>query len=475
MAKVKLLETKESHKLYKELLDGLNTSEVALVKNLDYIHAPYDLYPLAKKRTGALDCIKAMAMDMDGTSTTTEPLALHSLEYMVRKFTGRMEKSEWEGLDEVKDHPYIIGSSNFRHTEFLIERYKDKIDRESFKVAFFEAIFWTLASSQDEQRRKDVIQNAINSGLGKLFDDKDFKETINHKTIDDDTMAEVIAPFLEKYGPSFKCDTFGKEVSAALDIYYTRYHYILNEIDKGRGEQLARQFVEPGKELIGPMPGFGIFIALIKGWLGDEADKLYNLLKKMWLEESPNVEAKVAEDEIKPNSGQLNKLSSYFEKNPVKVALVTASIYYEAHTVMKEIFNVLQRKVDSWPISDERKEFLKEKFSSYRNVFDAFVTASDASEARLKPHRDLYSISLYQMAIHKEDYPNCIVLEDTSPGIIAARGAGYGMSVAMPNRDTKRQDYVAASRVIFGGLPEVILKYHLFLKLKKKGKVNNGR
>ena len=60
MAKVQLVAAKESVELSRQVLNNLNST-------------------------------------MDGTSTTTEPLALHSLEYMVRRFTGHMEKSDWEG------------------------------------------------------------------------------------------------------------------------------------------------------------------------------------------------------------------------------------------------------------------------------------------------------------------------------------------------------------------------------------------
>jgi hypothetical protein len=36
--------------------------------------------------------------------------------------------------------------------------------------------------------------------------------------------------------------------------------------------------------------------------------------------------------------------------------------------------------------------------------------------------------------------------------------------VALPNRDTSRQDYQAAAKVIRGGLPELILVHNLLLR-----------
>ena len=44
------------------------------------------------------------------------------------------------------------------------------------------------------------------------------------------------------------------------------------------------------------------------------------------------------------------------------------------------------------------------------------------------------------------------------------RAAGIGCAIALPNRDTRRQDYTAAAEVVRGGLPELILARNLLLK-----------
>ena len=41
--------------------------------------------------------------------------------------------------------------------------------------------------------------------------------------------------------------------------------------------------------------------------------------------------------------------------------------------------------------------------------------------------------------------------------------AGIGLTCAMPNRDTLRQDYSAASFILHGGLPELVLFHNTFL------------
>src|SRR5512140_1605347 len=120
--------------------NGQEETYFARVPNLDYVYSPFELFPLAPHCRPPLERIAAFAVDMDGTSTTTEPLALHALEYMVRRFTGRMTKGEWHGLDPVADHPYVIGNSNFRHTEFLVERYRADLNMDALREAFFEAL-----------------------------------------------------------------------------------------------------------------------------------------------------------------------------------------------------------------------------------------------------------------------------------------------------------------------------------------------
>ena len=127
------------------------------------------------------------------------------------------------------------------------------------------------------------------------------------------------------------------------------------------------------------------------------------------------------------------------------------------------MLRLLQEQVAAWPVAQAKREHLLEKFSSYLNVFDSVITASDSSEIRLKPHRDLYSLALHQLGIPKEDFDKVIGFEDSESGTIAIRAAGIGLCVAVPFADTQghRLDY--ASLVLQGGLPEAILRHHLFL------------
>jgi len=437
-------------------------TEFACVRNLDYVFCPFDLYALAPHSPLPLERAVAFAVDMDGTSTTTEPLALHALEYMVRRFTGRMDRADWPGLDEQRDYPYVIGNSNFRHTEFLVERYGHWLDQAALRQAFFEALTWTLANLDDPQRRHEVALNARNCGVGELLEDAEFKRLVAGGPIPADELPRRVAPVLQRFGGGFRCRHQSEVVAAALDVYYLRYHEILRRLELGEGEALSRELLgESGRRLVEPMPGYAMFVALIKGWLGAEAAELFEPLRAA-LPEGARQELGAELAEQGPR--RLARLGEWFERTPARLALVTASIAHEAHAVMKEVVRQMAGEASCWPVSRVRREQLAERLSDYQAVFDAFVNASDAHEARLKPHRDLYSIALFRMSIPKSEYACCVGIEDTEPGIVALRAAGVGCAVALPNRDTSRQNYSAASRVVTGGLPALILVHNLMLR-----------
>ncbi|RPI60888.1 MAG: hypothetical protein EHM44_09640, partial [Ignavibacteriales bacterium] len=117
--KKKFANKKEAKQLLSKLGD-----EYAVVKNPGYIHPEYELYPLASKIKKPVETLAASVMDMDGTTTTTEALCIYSLEFIIRKLSGRMTAEQWKGLDPVKDYPHIIGNSTTKHVEYLIEKYQ---------------------------------------------------------------------------------------------------------------------------------------------------------------------------------------------------------------------------------------------------------------------------------------------------------------------------------------------------------------
>ena len=450
----KFISEKQAREIISELGD-----EFAVVKNPDYIHPSFELYPLAPKIVTPVDHLVAAVMDMDGTTTTTETLCLHSLDYMVRKITDRMSPQVWQGLDHIADYPHIIGNSTTKHVEYLISRYEPDIQLEAFKQAYFYAALWFLASGRDKRRVEEVRNNLFNLGCQELLQDEKVKQL---SQITPEQLSILAGELVQTFGVRFQVNSFSNKVRAAIDIYYQRYHEILGAIQADKGERLSAELLgKPNAHLIEPMPGVGEFLALIKGWLGDEIAPLIPQIFRMYQKNKSEFSQEL---NLKKTEENIIRLSLSFQKQPVKVAVVTSSIFYEAEIVMTEVFRVLQKQAEKWPISPSRKKMIVEKFSTYRNVYDGFVTASDSSEIRLKPHRDLYSIALHQLGIPKDQFNQVVGFEDSESGTIAIRAAGIGLCVAVPFSDTQHHDLRAATYVLKGGLPEAMVRYNLFIK-----------
>jgi len=130
---------------------------------------------------------------------------------------------------------------------------------------------------------------------------------------------------------------------------------------------------------------------------------------------------------------------------------------------LREVFKIILSKIDKMlPNSNEKIKILN-WFKDYKNYYDAVITASDSNEIRLKPHRDLYSIALYKLNMPRDKFNQVVGFEDSESGTIAIRAAGIGLSIAVPFAETSGHNLKAATYVCKGGLPEVILKYNLFL------------
>ena len=152
------------------------SDEFAVIKNPSYVHPPFELYPLAKKIFDPADSLEAVVMDMDGTTTTTEEICIHSLEYMIRKISARMDKKKWAGLDHANDYPHIIGNSTTKHVEYLVNAYSSSIIIDELRSSFIFAAIWTLVIGQDEGRKHDVTDNIISLGCKDILNEKKNQE-----------------------------------------------------------------------------------------------------------------------------------------------------------------------------------------------------------------------------------------------------------------------------------------------------------
>jgi len=452
-------EQKNAIRIFKKL-----GREFAIVKNPSYIYPDFEFYPLSPKILTPRPRLVAVVKDMDGTTTTTEQLCLHSQEFMVGKITGLSRDPKWKGLDRERDYPHIIGNSTTRHVEYLINTYGSQINLEDFRTSYMNAVLWFLVEGRDERRMAEMTNNMVNSGWGILLEDPLVRELRERGQFRAYRSEETVRKLLKKYGHRFNPRTLTDKVRAAMEVYYQRYHEILAAIDRGEGEKLSGELLsEKGRRLIEPMPGVAIFLSLIKGWLGEDAGLLFDELKNCLLS---NPRLNYQEKEIESLKPRFVALARYFHLHPLKVAVVTSSIAYEANIVLKEVFNVIRKQIENWHISERRKKGLVNKFRDFRTFYDGFVTASDSSEIRLKPHRDLYSIALHLMGIKKEDFDCVVGFEDSESGTISIRAAGIGLCVAVPFSDTLGHNLQAAAYILHGGLPEAILVKNLFLDEK---------
>lgn len=437
------------------------SEDFAIIHNPDYIFPPYEIIPLAKKIASKRDHLSAIVSDMDGTTTTTEELCLYSLEYMVRMMSGRFTTMDWHGLDKTIDYPNIIGNSTTKHVEFLINRYSNYFDSNFISKAYIKAIVWQLNFGKDKVRMEEILNNIKLFQLDKLLENENFNSIKNIASLDDFDTNPSLIYLLQNFKPIFDKTKFSLLVKLGIDIYYYKYHEILARIKNGESKSVALNlFGNADKNLIEPMPGIPIFLALIKGWITDNFETYVDLLITQYQEKCGSKYFYQNKETLISN---FKLLASTFNSSPTKIGIVTSSIFYEAEIVLTEVFNVIKKQIATYPLPDETKQFLIDKFSNYNSVYDSIVTASDSNEIRLKPHRDLYSIALHNLHISKNDFINVIGLEDSESGTFAIRAAGIGCCVAVPFAQTSFHNFEAASLVSKGGLPELILTHNLFL------------
>ncbi|MCX8057386.1 MAG: hypothetical protein N3F03_07255 [Ignavibacteria bacterium] len=423
-----------------EASDNLQSlsDEFAIIQNPAFVHPEFEIVPLAKKVVKPKSMI-ATVMDMDGTTTTTEELCIESLEFMVRRMSGLLTNSQWSGFTQ-EDYPYVIGNSTTKHIEYLIRKYSHFINHHATIKSFIQSILWTLKKGKSEQRKKEVQELLKSFDLSSEFLNQ-FSNSSDFNSINlSDEILNIISQKIDLHDPS-------NLVKIGIEIYYQHYHNYLLSVSENSSNVNQKKLIEP-------LPGVSLFLSLIKGFLSHEAENLSEFLIEEFKRKNPETKCDFNLNEVKTT---LKNVGLIFEKFPLKVAIVTSSIFYEADIVLKEVFNQLKDEVKNWQISEFRKELILKNFDSYEKYYDAIVTATDAYEFRLKPYRDLYSIALYRLGISKSDFDKVIGFEDSESGIIALRAAGVGCAIALPFPQTKNHNLEAATHVLWNGLPEFIL------------------
>lgn len=433
--------------------------EFAVVENLSHIFPPFDVYALAPARQKVRDSLAAAVMDMDGTTTTTEPLCINALQTMVGRISARDADPQWPGLDPVRDYPHIIGNSSTRHVEYLLKAYAGDIDPQCFMRALVHAAAWTIGYSKDASRRNDLDSMLAVLGIAGIKKDSRFLPLTKMDRHDGAAEREAIATLAGELAPLYPANDFARLTRASVEIYYQRYHELLSAVAAADGKPLPAHLNAPSDGiLIQPMPGIGIFLALITGLLGKEAAWVVPTLRD-------HLQG-LSHDSATPVDGAettLPWLGKKFAERPAKVALVTSSIAYEAGVVLHEVFRQLREECGTWGLTDGTHERIHYRFRSPESFYDAIITASDSCEMRLKPHRDLYSLALGRLGLNPDQFENVVGFEDSESGTIAIRAAGISVCCALPFHMTAGHGFQAATHTCTGGLPEVILKEHCFL------------
>ncbi|MGE5683228.1 MAG: hypothetical protein ACM34K_20390 [Bacillota bacterium] len=435
--------------------------EFAVISNPENVYPPFEVYPLAPKITHTQKELSAVLLNTDGVLASVGNLHLHALEYMVRQISGRFEKEQWFGLDKLIDYPNILApGSNVNPVDFLIQRYHNFIKPDFFKEAYFHSALWTLILGKDENRKKDVRRNLTLLGCSGMLEDPKLNEYIAQKEFGKYSANVITNYFLHKYCLNLNIQNFSVTAAAASDIYYKRCQEILEIIKLGEGINFAGQVLSGDDKLfIKPSPGIPHFIALVKGWLGDEAhlifDQLIDLLKT-------NSSQSYRISDVIAAKNKFIRLSIEFEKNPLTIGLISSESRYNASIIINEVLQIASSQIRGWKISEERKNVILEKFSDFNNVFSTIVTSGDINKMRHKPFRDPYSIALNQLDLHSSRFNEVIGIENSENGIVSLRSSGIGLSVVIPPDRSSTLNLASASFIIPGGIPELLLNYDCF-------------
>lgn len=432
---------------------GLLGDAFALVQNPPYVFPPYEAYPLAAPRDALNDGLEAAVMDMDGTTTTTEALCIESLAVMVSCMKGMGKEGSDAALNPQEDYPHIIGNSTTRHVEYLMKQYRDQMVPEAFCAHFIRAAAWNMTCGIDPKRGLEAKTSLITQGLGSLPDDSLFQELrAGLRQSPDAKTPEILKQLTNQWHSQLRMRDISDLTRIGIEIYYQHYHELLVDMDAETAVPNASK-----RRLIEPMPGIGIALALLKGWLGDEAGRLARRVAALLPENT------CAPEDIETGVRHFARLGAHFKAHPVKIALVTSSIAAEARLVLREVFRVLESEVAEWEVAPALREKIAAGFADPDLFYDACITASDSSEIRLKPHRDLYAIALHALGITPERFHRVVGFEDSESGTIAIRAAGIPLCCALPFAMTRKHRFDAATQVCPGGMPEVMLLKKFFL------------
>jgi beta-phosphoglucomutase-like phosphatase (HAD superfamily) len=429
------------------------SQEFAVIENHGVAFPPYDVVPLSPCHAHTDGPLRAVLMDMDGTTTLTEDLCIHGLTCALRDVTRRPDgSSAFNGLDHERDFPNIIGTSASTNVAYLMETYGHLLDPVSMQRNFLKSAAWNLNPHRDPIRRAEAETTVRICNGADVLDDPRFHQLLaqtDERALVDTPANETLVDALSSV---FTFETSEQTGRAILDVYYIYLHGYFAAIARGEGHLVAADvYGDSTRPAIAPLRGVGLACALARGLLADCPNEVVALAEQQAGRAATDAERSA-----------LAQAAVNFGTAPTLVALVTSSGYYEARTILTEVFRGLRIEVAQWPVPSPVRERLVAAFASPEQFYDAIITADESHEIRLKPFRDLYTIAARALGLDHAALRNTVGFEDTWAGVTAMRCAGVGIPCAVPFEGSRSHDFSLAAHVFDGGISEAILAHALF-------------
>ncbi len=420
--------------------------EFACIENAPGIFPPREVVSLGARFTHLDGPPAAIFLDMDGTTTYTEPLFLHDVEEVVRRSTGWRTKADWAGIDPERDYPNIVGYSTQRNLEYLYASVGHAIRPDLFFDETMKALIFLAERDvpEDIHARVATMTRTFGMEAWRIHASEPARRAAEGEALIRDAMRRY--------------SNIGQEMFAnfGLMIFYADYIDILERVNRGEGAEVSAMiYGDPSVPAINAMPGVALLCALAKGWLPEScAAELARGIR------AAHPDLPMAD----PLAENLARLCQIFSDSPVPMALVTSSGSHETRLVLQAVFLAMRAEVSTWAIDDAILARVLTGFENHRNYFDTIVTCDDVLEGRTKPYRDPYSLALSRLGLDGHAAPRVIGFEDTEAGIIAQRGAGVGIPCAVPIEHTLGQDFSAAACKLQWGVLEAIVRHGLFIR-----------
>jgi len=429
------------------------SGEFAVIENPPGVFPAREPLPFGPKATTLPRGLAAALIDMDGTTSSTEPLYVHALEEVARHAAGKVGDPTWPNFDLDREYPDLIGCSTHWHVDYVLQRNPDVFDVSSYRAGVLAATAFNLRHAGPHDRYEAFERGLVELGAEDAVNDPRFA-ALEQAALDDPEALRLARELGDDHADRISFDTFADRLTGGVSIYMAQVNAAMTALERGE----AGPALEAARERIGPMPGVAVLLSLLKGWLGAEAAALYPRLT-----DDSEINQRYTRPDADAGAATLERLGRRFASTPARVALVTSSPAYEARIVLREVLRQMRGAAAAWPVSPGVRARIEAGYEDAETFYDGFFTGDVVGDLRLKPHRDLYAHALYTLGISPEDFDRVLAFEDSEAGTIAIRAAGIPLCCALPSVGHGTATFPAATVTCPGGLSEVLLSHGLFI------------